>query len=188
MAKTGVLSVTLPEAQGLERFERLVGIETEMLFTEDALLRLAALLPDDPAIAESLAQRLRLSNADRDRLVAALEPEPRLVSWQSPRETRRLVYRLGVQAFCDRVTLAWAASERPATTTQWRALLPTARGWTPPRFPLTGEEVMAAGVPQGPLVGQVMREVESWWVENDFPNDKLALIERLKAVAQGMAY
>jgi poly(A) polymerase len=188
MATTGVLSATLPEAQGLERFERLVGIETEMLFTEDALLRLAALLPNDPALAESLAQRLRLSNADRDRLVAALGSEPRLVSWQSPRETRRLVYRLGAQAFCDRVTLAWAASERPAATPQWRALLPTAQGWTPPRFPLTGEEVMAAGVPQGPLVGQVMREVESWWVENDFPDDKLALIERLKAVAQGMAY
>lgn len=188
MAQTGVLAVVLPEAQGLERFEQLVAIETEMLFTEDALLRLAALLSDDPAPAEALARRLRLSNADRDRLVAALTPEPKLVSWMSPRETRRLVYRLGAQAFCDRVTLAWAASERPATTTQWRALLPTARGWTAPKFPLSGEEVMAAGVPEGPLVGEVMREVEAWWVDNDFPSDKLALIERLKAVAQGLAY
>jgi poly(A) polymerase len=53
---------------------------------------------------------------------------------------------------------------------------------------MTGEEVMAAGVPKGPLVGEVLREVERWWVDNDFPDDKLALIERLKAVAQGMAY
>jgi poly(A) polymerase len=188
MAQTGVLAVVLPEAQGLERFERLVGIESEMLFTEDALLRLAALLPDDPAKAAALAERLRLSNAQRDRLAAALGPEPRLVSWMSPKETRRLVYRLGAETLCDRVTLAWAASERPAATTQWRALLPTARSWTPPRFPLTGEEVMAAGVAKGPLVGEVLREVEAWWVENDFPADKLALIERLKAVAQGMAY
>jgi poly(A) polymerase len=188
MAQTGILAVVLPEATGLERFEKLVGIETEMLFTEDALLRLAALLPDDPAVAAALAERLRLSNAQRDRLVAALNPDPKLISWMSPRETRRLVYRLGPQPFCDRVTLGWAASERPAATTQWRALLPTAQSWTPPRFPLTGEEVMAAGVAKGPLVGEVMREVEAWWVENDFPNDKLALIERLKAVAQGMAY
>ncbi len=188
MAQTGVLAVVLPEAQGLERFERLVGIETEMLFTEDALLRLAALLPGDPAKAAALAERLRLSNAQRDRLAAAVDPEPRLVSWMSPKETRRLVYRLGAETLCDRVTLAWAASERPAATTQWRALLPTARSWTPPRFPLTGEEVMAAGVAKGPLVGAVLREVEAWWVENDFPADKLALIERLKAVAQGMAY
>ena len=188
MAQTGVLAVVLPEAQGLGRFERLVGIETEMLFTEDALLRLAALLPDDPGTAAALAERLRLSNARRERLVAALNPEPRLVSWMSPKEIRRLVYRLGAQALCDRVTLSWAASDRPAATTQWRAQLPTAQSWAPPRFPLSGEEVMAAGVAEGPLVGAVMREVEAWWVENDFPTDKLALIERLKAVAQGMAY
>jgi len=188
MAQTGVLAVALPEAQGLDRFERLVGIETEMLFTWDALLRLAALLPDDPVRAIAVAERLRLSGAQRDRLAAALNPEPRLVSWMSPRETRRLVYRLGVEPFCDRATLAWAASGRPAATTQWRAQLPTAQSWTPPRFPLTGEEVMAAGVAKGPLVGEVLREVEAWWVENDFPDDKLALIERLKAVAQGMAY
>jgi poly(A) polymerase len=188
MAKTGVLSVALPEATGLERFERLVGIETEMLFSEDALLRLAALLADDPVVAASLAERLRLSNAQRDRLVAALTPEPRLVSWMSPKETRRLVYRLGAAALVDRVTLAWAASDRPAATTQWRALIPTAQSSPTHRFPLTGEEVMAAGVREGPLVGEVLREVEAWWVDNDFPDDKLALIERLKAVAQGMAY
>ena len=188
MAQSGVLAVVLPEARGLERFEKLVGIETEMLFTEDALLRLAALLPDDPVKAAALAERLRLSNAQRDRLVAALTPEPRLVSWMSPKETRRLVYRLGAEALCDRVTLAWADSDRPAATTQWRALLPTAQSFTPPRFPLTGDEVMAAGVAKGPLVGEVMREVEAWWVESDFPDDKLALIERLKSVAQGMAY
>ena len=188
MAQSGVLSTVLPEARGLERFERLVGIETEMLFTEDALLRLASLLPDDPAVGEAVATRLRLSNAERDRLVAALGTKPKLVSWLSPKQTRGLVYRLGVQAFCDRVTLAWAASDRPAATPQWRALIPTAQGWRPPRFPLSGDEVMAAGVPKGPLVGEVMREVESWWVDNDFPDDKLALIERLKAVAQGMAY
>jgi poly(A) polymerase len=188
MAQTGVLAEVLPEAVGLARFEALVAIETEMLFTEDALLRLAAQLPDDPTAAHDLAERLRLSTRQKFRLVNALNFEPKLVSWMSPRETRRLVYRMGVETFCDRVTLAWAASERPAATTQWRALLPTARSWTPPRFPLDGEEVMAAGVPEGPLVGAVMREVEAWWVENDFPADKLALIERLKAVAQGMAY
>ena len=186
MAQSGVLAAVLPEARGLERFERLVAIETEMLFSEDALLRLAALLPDDPAIAATLAERLRLANAQKDRLVAALTPEPPLVSWMSPKETRKLVYRLGAQALVDRATLAWAASDRPRSTPQWRALLPTAQSWTAPRFPLTGEEVMAAGVAEGPLVGEVLREVEAWWVDNDFPSDKLALIERLKAVAQGM--
>jgi poly(A) polymerase len=84
--------------------------------------------------------------------------------------------------------LAWAQSERPAAGVQWRALLPMARTWPRPVFPLSGDEVMAAGVPKGPLVGEVLREVEDWWIDHDFTEDKLSLVEQLKAVAQGLAY
>ena len=188
MARTGVLELILPEADELTRFEAMVKIETEMLFSEDALLRLAALLPGDPAVGEATARRLRLSNSQRGRLTQALDGEPPLVSWMSPRQTRQAVWHLGADVFCDRVMLAWAGSERPASTTQWRALLAMAQSWPRPSFPLTGEEVVAAGVPRGPLVGKVLREVESWWIDNDFIDDKLSLVERLKSVAQGMAY
>ena len=188
MAATGILPLVLPLAQGVGRFEGLVAIETEQMFTCDAELRLAALLPDDPAAGTETARALRLSNALRDRLIAALGSEPRIVSWLSPRETRRTVYRLGAATFCDRVMLAWAASPRPAAGVQWRALLPMAHSWPKPTLPLTGDEVVAAGVPRGPMVGQVLREVEDWWIDQDFIDDKLSVVERLKAVAQGMAY
>jgi len=46
----------------------------------------------------------------------------------------------------------------------------------------------AAGVPEGPMVGEVMREIEAWWIDQDFIDDKLSIVERLKSVAQGMAY
>jgi poly(A) polymerase len=187
MAEVGILAEVLPEAGARRRFEALVGIESTMLFNQDALLRLAALLLDEPAAGVGLARRLRLSNAGRVRLEAALKPSPKIVSWMSPRQVRQEVYRLGVQAFCDRVILSWAASDRPAATPQWRALLPMAKSWPRPTLPLSGEEVVAAGVPRGPLVGEVLREVEAWWVDNDFVTDKLSIIEVLKAVAQGIA-
>jgi poly(A) polymerase len=63
-----------------------------------------------------------------------------------------------------------------------------ARSWPRPKLPLSGEEVVAAGAPRGPMVGAVLREVESWWVDNDFLEDKLSVVERLKAVVQGMTY
>ena len=188
MAQTGVLPLALPGAEGLGRFEALVAIETEQLFQCDPLLRLAALLAQDPAAGEAAGLRLRLSNAQRERLVAALGREPRIVSWMSPREARRAVYRLGAGAFCDRALLAWAGSQRPAAAIQWRALLPMAQTWPRPSFPLTGEAVLAAGVPRGPLVGAVMAEVEAWWIDHDFTDDQLSMVEQLKAVAQGMAY
>ena len=79
--------------------------------------------------------------------------------------------------------LAWAEAglARPSNGAPRRAQM-----WAPPKL-RTGDEVMAAGVPAGPKVGEVMREVEEWWIDADFPDDKLSIIERLKAVAQGMA-
>ena len=57
-----------------------------------------------------------------------------------------------------------------------------------PVFPLTGRDVMQAGVPEGPLVGQILNEVEYWWIDADFTEDEFSLAERLKAVVQATAY
>ncbi len=189
MAATGVLSVLLPEVQSLARFEGLVEIETGQLFTCDPALRLAALLPDDVGVVETAGKRLRLSNGLRERLIAGVStPDVRIISWMSPREIRRAIYRLGAAAFKDRVMLGWASAERPVTYPQWRMLLVYPDTWTVPDFPITASEIKAANVPEGPLFGQVRREVETWWIDLDFTDDKLAAIERLKAVAQGLAY
>lgn len=188
MAATGVLSAILPVVESLARLEGLITIESEQLFENDPELRLAALIPGDPEVAEQVADDLRLSNAQKERLVQAVGQSPRLVSWMSPREIRRAVYALGPKAFSDRVKLAWAASDRSAATPQWRGLLALGESWTPPAFPLTGDEVLKAGVPKGPLVGQVMREVELWWIDQDFIEDRFSIIERLKAVVQGMVF
>ena len=188
MVGAGVLGELLPAPIDLARFNGLVAVEEDQLFETDAVLRLAALLPDDQLGAVQVAQRLRLSNAERDRIAAALAPMPALKSWMSPREIRRALYRQGPQVFRDRAKLAWARAERTATTPQWRGMIALGEGWTAPAFPLTGQDVIAAGAPKGPVVGQVLREVEDWWIDHDFLDDKLSTIEKLKSVVQGMAF
>ena len=188
MDRVGVLGEILPTPIDLERFEGLVAIEEDQLFETDPLLRLGALLRDDQIGALQCAERLRLSNAERDRLAAALDPTPAFKSWMSPREIRRTLYRLGAQPFRDRAKLAWARAERSATTPQWRGMIALGESWTPPPFPLKGQDVIAAGAPKGPMVGQVLREVEDWWIDHDFIDDKMSTIEKLKSVVQGMAF
>nr|WP_308237900.1 hypothetical protein [Phenylobacterium sp. J426] len=188
MADAGVLGVILELPANLGRFDGLTAIESEQLFEADAVLRLAALFPDDQVAALKLGERLRLSNADRDRIVAALAPTPELKSWMSPREIRRAVYRTGQSVFRDRAKLAWAAAPGTAQATQWRGMIALAEGWTPPVLPLTGEDVIKAGAPKGPMVGRILREVEEWWIDHDFLDDRLSAIEKLKAVVQGMVY
>jgi poly(A) polymerase len=176
MANTGVLGVLLPGATSLARFEALAPLEA------DAALRLAALLPDDRAEVARAALRLRLSNALRDRLLAACSDGVAISAQMSPAAARAAIYRLGAQTFRDRVKLARAAAPSPA----WPGLLALADAWTPPALPLTGEQIKAAGVSEGPAVGRLRRAVEAWWIANDFaPTAADALAFLAAAVERG---
>ena len=188
MAATGILSELLPGSPNLARLEKLVEIDRSNFFTADALLRLAAILPHDPAFADAVAGRLKLSNADRERLHDLTGANEKIVSYLSPKEVRKLLYRLSAARFRDRVRLRWAEDRRDSNYSQWLALLTHANAWQPPKFPLTGRDVMNAGVVQGPLVGRILSEVEEWWIESDFTEDEFSLAERLKAIVQAIAY
>jgi poly(A) polymerase len=180
MAQIGVLAEVLPEAGELTRMDRLVDIELTQFWPADPELRLAALLPDGQA-ASAAGRRLRLSNAQHDRLVAALAPEPKVWAMMSPKEARQAVYRAGPSAFADRVKLAWAGSAVTAEANHWLALLTIGQTWTAPVLPVGGDDAVAAGAQRGPLVGQALKTVEAWWIEEDFPDDRRAALARLQA-------
>ncbi|MEN6542962.1 CCA tRNA nucleotidyltransferase [Parvibaculum sp.] len=188
MAAVGILSVVLPEASRLDRFEKLVDIEANQLFLATPILRLASMLDLDEAGTASVAERLRLSNKDRDRVSKALNDKTKIVSYLSMREVRRALYIMGPELFKDRVMLGWASDRKGHNAFQWRALLAMADSWTRPDFPLTGAMIKAAGVPEGPEIGRVWREVEEWWIDADFTDDEFSIIERLKAVVQATIY
>jgi poly(A) polymerase len=184
MAASGILPVLLPGALQLARLEHLIHVDADNFFPPDALLRLAALLPDDAGAARTVAERLKLSNADRQRLEDLGSAQEKIVSHLSLRDVRKLLYRIGAAPFRDRVRLRWAASPRGAAVLQWRMLLSVADGWEKPRFALTGRDVMAAGVPEGPAVGRVLAQLEDGWIESDFAEDQASLAARLRAMAQ----
>jgi poly(A) polymerase len=186
MAASGVLSVVLPEAKGLATFNALVELETAAFLESHPLQRLMALLPRNVETVGHVATRLKLSWREAERLQAWAKDDTKLVSYLSAREVRQALYWMGNQAYLDRVRLAWAEDPDPRRTTQWRTLLAFEGGFVAPQFPVTGNQAIAAGARPGPAVGEVLREVERWWVENDFVDDELSLIERLKAVVQAL--
>lgn len=186
MAATGILAEILPGALAIARLEQLCTIDAANFFAPDPVLRLAALLKDVDASA--VAERFKLSNKDRVRLEDLATAKEKIVSYLSVREVRKLLYKLGVARFKDRVMLRWAEDPKASNGIQWRTLLALADAWQRPTFPLTGRDVMLAGVAEGPLVGRILGDVEEWWIDSDFTDDEFSLAERLKAVVQATAY
>lgn len=168
MRATGVLQQILPATADAARLDALVPLSA------DPVLRLSALLPDDEGEVRAAAARLRLSNAQRDRLLAALPGEPMVLADMSPVEARRAVYRLGRSAFDDR--LLRDAAERGVDPGPLMAAL---RGWSPPPLPVDGAVLQQAGVAPGPALGATLRRLEEAWLDSDFHLDRTALLRRL---------
>ena len=154
MRKSGVLGVILPEAGAshVDRLKTLIDAELEQGFAPVSLRRLAALLPPMREIAETVAARLRLSKAQRARLVCASER-----SLKDARTPKALAYRVGVQNAQDRLLLL----------DQDAAQL---NGFVPPTFPLKGGEIVARGIATGPAVARTLQAVERQWIAEGFPD------------------
>jgi poly(A) polymerase len=173
-----VLQHLLPEAQSVATLAALVMIERNLGRESDPILRLAALIEGGAENARKAAWRLRLSNADRDRLVAALEAASLSPSLDD-RSRRLALYHLGWEAFHDRVLLSWASAGVNPDDPQWSALL-AASETPPPVFPLQGRDLLALGIKAGRRMGELLKELEAWWIEGDFRADRKTCLEEAK--------
>ncbi|MEM6477123.1 MAG: CCA tRNA nucleotidyltransferase [Pseudomonadota bacterium] len=155
MHKAGVLGVVLPEASPahLTVLQRLIVAEEEQGFTPEPLRRLAALLPPSPDVAETVAARLRLSKAQRARLVCAAERDP-----SDTQSAQALAYHHTPPFAVDRLLLLGADARMLAD-------------WEPPTFPLKGGAIVARGVAAGPEVARILQTVERRWVAEGFPDE-----------------
>jgi poly(A) polymerase len=173
MEEDGILAAILPEATRLERLQRLIGIEPQ----PDVLRRLAALIEVDAAGAAAIAERLRFSNEQRDRLVGLSQPWP-LDPNGDARAQRLALHRLGTERYRD--LALFLAGEGSIGKDKLREWLAFAASWTLPRFPLKGRDVTALDIPPGKRVGELLAAVQKWWEEGDFTADRAACLKRLK--------
>jgi poly(A) polymerase len=149
MVSHDIFAPVLPEIDlsGVERLTALAEREETAGVAPDGIRRLAALVPSDAA--EAVGARLKLSNANRKRLVAVSEG----LGAEGP---RALAYRVGSEVALDRLLLA---GEDPAPI----------RDWQPPRLPISGGALVARGLVQGPAVAAALKAVERQWIAEGFP-------------------
>jgi poly(A) polymerase len=154
MVGHGILKPILPEitADRLSSLAALIDAERMAGIAPDGLRRLAALLPDDPAVGESIATRLRLSNKARNRLACAVDR-------RSDSSPEALVYRLGADCAVDRLLLGGRVDDAVR-----------AANWKPPRLPIGGGALIARGLSEGPIVARTLKAIEHRWVEAGFPD------------------
>ena len=177
MTEIGLLGNVLGGVARLASFENLTKVETALGLESDPVRRLGALGVWVAEDGERLAQRLRLSNADAERLIC-MDGWWRLSPELGGLSARALLYRLGRGRFADQVLVAWSRSAAGVTDRGWRALAELPLTWSVPEFPLKAADFMARGFAPGPALGAAMRAAEQAWIAADFPAD-MAMIQAI---------
>jgi poly(A) polymerase len=174
MADAGLLIIILGGVAYLASFDRMTAIEASLDDKPDAVRRLSALAVATTEDAERLFERLRLTNAEHDRLRGMADGWWRIGAPLMPQQARALLYRLGPLRFTDRVLLAWSRSQDKSDDPGWRDLVALPARWQPPACPIMAADLMARGLAKGPALGLALREAEAAWIAADFPLDPMA--------------
>ena len=167
-----------------DAFVNLIEIESRISLSIDPILRLSTLIENSLDKANTIIKKLPLSKSDSTDLLKLCTLNKKVVSYMSMKEVRYLLYLLGRDGFQKQILVNWAKDTNNKNEVNWRSLYEVAQSWEKPSFALTAKDVINMGISQGPMVGDILKEVEDWWAENDFIDDKFSLIERLKAIVQ----
>ena len=181
MVDVGILRDVLSEAvqEGVVRVERLSRLESQ-LQAVDPLRRLAAVVETDGQGMDELTRRLRMSNADRKRLVDMIRPVTNVAPASDERTLRQLAYRLGRERLIDLMFLSAARLASDPDLEAFKRAIDYVRSWNRPVFPVKGQDILKAGVPQGEAVRRILADVEDWWVKEDFPSDRATALARVQ--------
>jgi poly(A) polymerase len=175
MADSGLLGQVLGGAPLLGPMRGLVAREAALGLDPDPVRRLGALAVSVVEDAERLWQRLRLSNAEHERLTAMADGWWRVAPDADQQAARRLLYGIGPEKFTDRVMLAWTRARAATDDAAWRALVALPAHWTVPQFPLRAADFISRGVEKGPRLGEALSAAEQSWIAAGFPRDRAAL-------------
>jgi tRNA nucleotidyltransferase/poly(A) polymerase len=174
MTETGLLGTVLGGVPLLASLSNMAKLEAALGLAPDPIRRLGALAVLVVEDADRLRERLRLANAEHERLRVMGDAWWRVGPADGDASDRMLLYRLG-ERFTDRVLLAWSRSPAGVSDAEWRALALLPDRWTPPSFPLKAADFIERGVAKGPRLGAALRGAEKAWIAEGFPLDANAL-------------
>lgn len=102
-----------------------------------------------------------------------------LKSFSGRIDFRECLYRNGRETGTQMVAVNAAANQETLSP----SMISRIENWVQPTFPLTGEDIGAMGVGQGPGIGRVLSSVESWWISEDFKPDRARCLQRAREAA-----
>lgn len=159
-------------------FQRLIEREQRCGIAASSIRRLAALGVFEPDDAAKIDARLKLSSQDRARLGALASRWDEIRPSLGEARLKAQLYRWGRESYEDAALLCWArdmSKGQHPSNAEWLAVATLPQRFEPPRFPLSGRDLLALGYTEGPALGEALKRLEEAWIAAAFAPDRDAL-------------
>ena len=168
MKNDGILEALWDHSLAITYFEKLVAFEEACSIPGLALRRLGALCyPLANTIPGFFHTYFRLSSVQSRFL-------KNIIDTAKQEDRRWILYHHGPAFYQDWCLLRAALTNESVIL---EADLKWAKNQPPLILPITGQDIIAQGLPPGPSIGKLLKECEKWWMDHDFQPDRQACLE-----------
>jgi poly(A) polymerase len=160
MIANGIFTPFLPElsASAANDLLRLIKREAQCAQPVSLPARFLALLTRDLVAVDKVAARLKLSNKMREGFAQRLHADA-----PTPANIRAIAYRADIDTARDAAMLYASETELPECVARLEQ-------WNVPTLSIKGGELIAMGLPAGPLVAKTLQAIEAAWIQEGFPD------------------
>jgi len=183
MEDAGLLEITTGGISRISDFAALRSLDPEAPETRNSSLGFAVLSGFIDEDVDRIADRFRMSNAERSQMHHALGAAA--ILRQPDRGDPPLldaIYRVGREGTVLGLLAVWAR-ERAETNfgderdPLFRSALERARHLPIPEFPLKGRDLLKIGIPSGPELGLAIKDLEHKWIASHYALDRSTLLD-----------
>jgi poly(A) polymerase len=177
MQENGVLRTLFNTEIMLSHFLTAKSLGTRYPNAQDGLFLFGVLVASTASPSDThryISPRWKLSNADSKRLATFAEPV--LQALPGEKESKQMIRAEGARAFADRCLLYTVFLEKEIS--ELSTLMALSSSWHPPAFPVTGDDLIAAGYTSGPSLGAELKRLETLWEESEYALSKENLLKQ----------
>ena len=180
MKEDGVFEHILKSFKNFDALAKLMELEDKLDSKTYIPRRIACLIGFDADAVEESAMSLRLSNADRKSIEAMCAKDTLVPHTLSDHELRVEIYQRSLDEV--RNSMLMYAAYNDVSADDIRSAYEFVNKTRLPDFPVEGEDLKKRGIKQGKNFGDILRTLETWWVDQDFSAGRTACLDKLDKI------
>ena len=180
LSSINILSIIFGNKVNCSFLSRMIDIDNKNLYEADPFLRLISIIYLQEINYDNL-KMFSFSNKQKKLMSLFFDQKITFSNSTNINQLNEALYFYGKEICVKVIRVCWS-TDLVENDIAWAELLLKIRKWEKPIFPIKAIDIMNQGVEKGPILGEILKELEDCWISSHFTEGKSFLLKRLKDI------